>query len=413
MTDGAEATSLAGSSPDIVAANVTKERRSHLTPMLLATFLVGASISPAVGQTAPPAQTCELGDLTLESGAKIPNFRMTYITFGTLNAQKNNAVLSLHGLQGNRNGQSFLAGPNRAFDTNRYFVVQPDTLGVATVEPNATTSPTRSGMNMAFPRFSVRDMVQSEHRMLTECLGIQRLVAVSGVSMGGIESLQWAVSYPDFMDAIIPIVPTARTHRQGNYAWEGVRQTVLLDPKWRDGNYPNDDPPRQGLAVGLQIQSILGSSAPGYEASFTSRDEVLAAYATDVNVLAYRLQPRDWIYRSWAIQGHDISRGEPFNGDLAAAARSIRARVLLLPNCYDQLHPPREGGVLEIAQHIPTAKLVDLDDIGGHRGFQSPRAVGVITAEIQDLLKRIADERPGISGPRFPRAWPRSDYCPH
>src|SRR3954454_17604515 len=204
MTDGAEATSLAGSSPDIVAAYVTKERRSHLTPMLLATFLVGASISPAVGQTAPPAQTCELGDLTLESGAKIPNFRITYITFGTLNADKNNGILSLHGLQGNRNGQSFLAGPNRAFDTNRYFVVQPDTLSVATVEPNATTSPTRSGLNMGFPRFSVRDMVQAEHRMLIECLGVQRLVAVSGVSMGGIESLQWAVSYPDFMEAVIP-----------------------------------------------------------------------------------------------------------------------------------------------------------------------------------------------------------------
>jgi homoserine acetyltransferase len=123
-----------------------------------------------------------------------------------------------------------------------------------------------------------------------------------------------------------PNCPTARTHRQGNYAWEGVRQTVLLDPKWRDGNYPNDDPPRQGLAVGLQIQSILGSSAPGYEASFTNQEEVLAAYATDVNVLAYRLQPRDWIYRSWAIQGHDISRGEPFNGDLAAAAVDTCAR---------------------------------------------------------------------------------------
>lgn len=379
--------------------------------------LLGAALaflaSPALAQTAPPLQTCELGDLKLESGAVIPNFRMTYITFGALNAEKSNGILSLHGLQGNRAGQSFLAGPNRAFDTDRYFVIQPDTLGVATVEPNATTSPTRSGMNMAFPRFSVRDMVQAEHRMLTECLGMQKLVAVSGVSMGGIESLQWAVSYPDFMEAVIPIVPTARTNRQGSYAWESVRQTIMLDPKWRDGTYPNDDPPRLGIGVGLQIQSILGSSPGGYEASFSSPDQVLAAYAADVKTLGERLQPRDWIYRSWAIQSHDISRGPPFNGDLAAAARSIRARVLLLPNCYDQLHPAREGGVLEVAQHIPTAKLVDLDDIGGHRGFQSPRAVGVFTAEVQDLLKRIADGRPGISGPRFPRAWGHPDFCPH
>ena len=327
---------------------------------------------------------------------------MTYITFGTLNAEKSNAILSLHGLQGNRTGQSFFAGPNRAFDTNRYFVVQPDTMAVATVEPNATTSPTRSGLNMEFPRFSVRDMVQAEYRMITECLGVQRLVAVSGVSMGGIESLQWAVSYPDFMQAVIPIVPTARTHRQGNYTWEGVRQTVMLDPKWRDGAYPKDDPPKQGLAVGLQIQSILGSSAPGYEeilqgsrrgaCSLRSRCEGAGRAPATARLGVSKL----------GDPGHDISRGEPFNGDLAAAARSIRARVLLLPNCYDQLHPPREGGVLEIAQHIPTAKLIDLNDIGGHRGFQSPRAVGVITAEVQDLLKRIADVRPGNSGPRFP-----------
>lgn len=384
-----------------------------LAAALGGTLLAALALAPARPQTTPAVQTCELGDLKLESGAVIPSFRMTYITFGTLNPEKSNAILSLHGLQGNRNGQSFLAGPGRAFDTNRYFVVQPDTLGMATVEPNATTSPTRSGLNMSFPRFSVRDMVQAEHRMLTECLGIQRLVAVSGVSMGGIESLQWAVSYPTFMEAVIPIVPTARTPRQGNYAWEGVRQTIMLDPKWRDGAYPSDDPPRAGIGVGLQIQSILGSSAGGYEETFSNREQVLDAYAADVKVLGERLQPRDWIYRSWAIQGHDISLGSPFNGILAEAARSIRARVLLLPNCYDQLHPPRESAVLEVAQHIPTAKLVDLDDIGGHRGFQSPRAVGVITAEVKELLKRVEDGRPGISGPRFPRTWARNEYCPH
>ena len=179
---------------------------------LLAIMSMTLLDQPALSQTGQkqPVQTCQLGELKLESGEVISNFRMTYITFGTLNDAKSNAILSLHGLQGNRNNQSYWVGPGKAFDPKRYFIIQPDTLGVASLDPNATTSPTRSGMNMSFPRFNIRDMVNAEHRMLTECLGIKKLVAVAGSSMGGIESFQWAVSYPNFMEAVIPGTPMAR-----------------------------------------------------------------------------------------------------------------------------------------------------------------------------------------------------------
>ena len=163
--------------------------------------------------------------------------------------------------------------------------------------------------------------------------------------------------------------------------------------------------------MGLQIQSVVGSSAAGYEADYASQAEVHAAFAKDAKAVGESVQARDWIYRSWAIQSHDISQTRGFNGDLAAAARSIKARVLLLPNCQDQLHPPREGGVLEVAQHIPHAKLVDFDDIGGHRGSRSAQSLAVFDTEVKDLLQRIADGRPGFSGPRFPRNMRRPDYC--
>ena len=371
--------------------------------------LLGSSC--AFAQT-PPVQTCQLGNLTLESGEVIRDFKMTYITFGTLNAAKSNAILSIHGLQGNRASQSYWAGPGKAFDTHRYFVILPDTLGVASLDPNATTSPTRSGLNMGFPRFNIRDMVKAEHRMLTECLGIKHLVAVAGSSMGGIETMQWAVSFPDFMDAAFPQTPMARANRQGNFIWEAVRQVVMVDPKWRDGNYPNDDPPRTGIGVGLQIQSVVGSSAAGFEEGYATREQVHAAFADDAKRVGNTVQARDWVYRSWAIQSHDIGQTPGFNGDLAAAARSIRARVILFPNCHDQLHPPREGGVLEAAQHIPVAKIVDLDDVGGHRGSSSAKSLALFATEVQDVLKRIADGRPGISGPRIPKNWTRADYCP-
>ena len=113
-------------------------------PGLALALAAALGTPPAVAQPSS-VQTCQLGDLRLESGAVIPNVRMTYITHGTLNAERSNAILSIHGLRGNRDAQSFLAGPGRALDTNTHFVIQPDTLGVASVDPNATTSRMRSG----------------------------------------------------------------------------------------------------------------------------------------------------------------------------------------------------------------------------------------------------------------------------
>ncbi len=371
------------------------------------------TVEPAAAQTpAPPLQTCQLGDLKLESGQVIRDFKMTYITFGKLNADKSNAILSLHGQQGNRNSQTAWTRPGGAFDTNKYFVIQPDTLGVASVDPEATTSPTRSGLNMKFPRFNIRDMVNAEHRMLTECLGIKRLVAVAGSSMGGIETMQWAVSFPDFMAVAIPQTPMARGNRQGNFIWESVQQAIRLDPKWRDGDYPNDDPPRAGIGVALQIQTVVGWSAPGFEEAFATREQVHAFHAEQVKSVANGVQARDWVYRNWAIQTHDIGQTPGFKGDLAAAARSIKARVLMFPNCQDQLHPPREGGVLEAMQHIPVAKLVDYDDVGGHRASTGAKALAMFATEVRDVLKRVEEGRPGFNGPRIPKNFTRPDYCP-
>jgi homoserine O-acetyltransferase len=379
----------------------------------VAAALVAAAPALAQAQSpAPRVQTCQLGALTLESGAVIPDFRMTYITHGTLNAERSNAILSLHGLRGDRTTQTPWAGPGLALDTDRYFVIQPDTLGVASLDPNATTSPTRSGLNMRFPRFTMRDMVRAEHRMLTECLGIQRLVAVTGTSMGGIGALQWAVSFPDFMQAVIPLVPQAHANRQVAFIWEAARQVIFLDPRWRDGDYPNDDPPRRGTGVGMIIQNAFGISAGGFEEAFRDTAAVHRAYGQLAEQIGSSTQARDWVYRTWAIESHDIAAEPRFGGDLRAAARSIRARLLLMPNCFDQLLPPGESGVMEVAAHAPDVKVVDIDDLGGHGGTRSPKGIAVITAEVRDLLARVSDGRPGFSGPRFPRHWTRADRCP-
>jgi homoserine O-acetyltransferase len=346
--------------------------------------------------------------LQLESGEAIPDFRMTYIAHGTLNEQRDNAILSLHGLRGTRETQSVWAGPGRAFDTHTYFVIQPDTLGVASLDPDATPSPSRSGLKMRFPRFTIRDMVQAEHRFLTECLKITRLVAVFGTSMGGIESLQWAVTYRHFMDAVIAALPQARANKQSVYIWEAARRVIMLDPDWQHGEYEPDRRPLLGTAYGLNIQSAFGLSAPRFEEQYPTREAVVASYDAQA-ASATNTDARDWMYRTWAIDQHDISSGRPFSGDLAAAARSIRARTLLFPNCFDQLLPPRESGVYELGKFIPAAKVVNLNDREGHGAAVNQQAL--ITREVRDLLGRIASGRPGIRGPRFPDSGDGGDFC--
>jgi len=239
-------------------------------------------------------EVCELGNLRLESGDVIPNFRMSYVTFGTLNSDKSNAILSLHGLRAHRESQSFWAGPGKALDADRYYIIQPDTLGAACYDPNATTSPTRSGLKMKFPRFTIRDMVMAEHRMLTECLGINHIVAVTGVSLGGAESLQWAVSFPEFMDAVIPIVPPARTNLHLTYILEAARRAIMLDPKWQAGDYPDDDPPVDGTALAWLIQNSFGTDPQWYEERFATKSEVVAASASDYFEGRANIEPRDW-----------------------------------------------------------------------------------------------------------------------
>ena len=345
-------------------------------------------------------QTFQLGGLTLESGAVIPDLRMSCLTHGTLNADRSNAILSLHGLRGSRNAQSLWVGEDNAFDPGRYFIIQPDTLGAATLDPEATTSPTRSGLKMRFPRFTIRDMVRAEHRLLTAGLGIHKLVAVSGSSMGGITALQWAVSHPDFMATAIALLPQAWTHRQGNFIWEAARRAIMLDPKWRDGDYPPDDPPRTGTGIGLSIQDAFGASAARFEEEFASAAAVHAAHGQSVGQLGASIDARDWIYRTWALESHDIGQTPGCDGDRIAAARLIRARLLLLPNRQDQLLPPEVSGLRELATHAPNCRLVELDDPGGHTG--GPRGTQgrpVVIREIRALLRRIGEEQSGSDWP--------------
>src|SRR3982751_147336 len=203
--------------------------------LVLAVVVLGAA-SPALAHKPgdPPHQTYAMGDLKLESGEVVKDFAISYVTHGALNAAKSNAILMVTALTGNHHRLDFLIGAGKALDTNKYFVIATDAIGngLTTSPSNSTAQP-----RMQFPRFGMRDMVESQRRLLTEKLGLDHVVAIVGPSMGGMQALQWGVSHPDFMDGLVALVPLARTPAWSVLIVEATRKAIMLDPPWNNGNY--------------------------------------------------------------------------------------------------------------------------------------------------------------------------------
>jgi homoserine O-acetyltransferase len=307
----------------------------------------------------PPHQKYEMGDFKLESGEVIHDFALSYVTHGTLNADKSNAILMVTAIGGNHHRIDYLIGPGKALDPGKYFVIATDAIG-----NGLTTSPSnsKSQPRMQFPRFNIRDMVNSQERLVREKLGITRLVAVVGASMGGMQALQWAVSYPDRMEAIVPIIPLAKTPAWTTGVLEMLRQSIMSDPKFQGGNYAASDPPEQGMRLWSGWLSGVIVRTPGYQEELypkSGADEIKYLKGVQDNGWK-RMDAVDWIYQSWAYDAHDVGATPGFGGDYAKALGSIKARTLILAGSGDLLNPEYESA--RAAKLIPNAKLIWIND---------------------------------------------------
>src|SRR5215468_7500059 len=188
--------------------------------------------------------------IPLDNGATLAPVDVAYETYGELNAKKTNAILVLHAFSGDAHAAGIssdggkpgwwdnMIGPHKAFDTNKYFVICTNVLGGCrgTTGPSSINPATGCPYAMSFPVITIGDMVRLQ-KMLIDSLGIGRLLAVSGGSMGGMQALQWAVQYPDQVAAAIPIASTARHSAQQIAFNEVGRQAIMADPDWQEGNY--------------------------------------------------------------------------------------------------------------------------------------------------------------------------------
>lgn len=336
--------------------------------------------------TQPAHQTYAEGDFQLENGSVIRDFNLSYVTHGKLNADKSNAILMVTAIGGNHHRIDYLIGPGKALDTDKYFIICTDAIG-----NGLTTSPSNSKQqpNVSFPEFNMRDMVNSQYKLVHELFGIKKLVSVVGASMGGMQALQWAVSYPEMVTSIVPIVPLAKTPAWTTGILEMLRQSIMTDPAYAGGKYTK--PVEQGMKLWSGWLSGVIVRTPAYQNQGESTPASAIAALKKVQDGGWtRMDANDWIWQSRAYDAHDVGQTKGFNGNTDAALKSIRARTLILAGTGDLLNP--ESDARHSAKMIAGAEYVAINDKLPMGHFSAAGATEAENALQNKEIKRFLKE---------------------
>jgi homoserine O-acetyltransferase/O-succinyltransferase len=322
----------------------------------------------------------DLGDLRLESGETIRDAFLSYVMHGDPGRLRDRAVLATTAIGSTHHRLDFLIGPGAALDTERHCIVVIDALG-----NGLSSSPSNSAAqrNDRFPRFTIRDMIESQRRLLDR-LGVDRLAAVVGASMGGMQALQWAVSYPERMARIVAMTPMARTARWSQLVNELSRRALFADPECR---VPR--PRGEAMRLWTPLTQLVMSRTPEALEAFATQ-EALECWLGDRSAQLAEEGPDafDWCYQSWAYDAHDVGATSGFGGDTRRALASIRAAVLVLGPANDLYNPAFSARWASAA--IPAARFVELPGSDGHRSASgvSGGATAVLREAIGSFLSR-------------------------
>lgn len=334
-------------------------------------------------------EIADLGQFAFEAGGKISNLRMSYVVHGTLNAAKDNAILFQHGFGANHHLFDHMIGPGRPLDTNKYFVVCPDALGATHTTFEHSISPTSSGLGMQFPFYNGRDMVRAQHKLLTEALGIRRLLAITGISSGADHSLQFAISYPDFASGILPVVGGTPATTQARLFGSLMVSIIESCDGWNGGNYV--DNPRTCASNALSVLMPYFYTRDWWEhnvdtpEAFTRWRNSWGAYYLDVQ------DTRDLYYRALAGGRGWLGDTPGFDGNLNAALASIKARTLFILSPQDLIFPPQHAQAY--VEAIPAARVEWIDSPAGHLICcnADPNATTRMGEVIRAFLEQLVD----------------------
>lgn len=356
--------------------------------------------------------------MPLDSGEALGPITLAYETYGTLNADKSNAILILHALSGDAHCAGYhtpedkspgwwddCIGPGKAFDTNKFFVICSNIIGgcQGSTGPASINPETGKPYGLAFPVLTVADMVRAQTRLI-DFLGIEKLLAAAGGSMGGMQVLQWCASYPDRIHAALPLATTAR-HSPMLIAFSEVgRQAIYADPNWNGGAYYESTRPNSGLALARMIGHITYLSEQSMHEKFGRRLEERVRFGydfdTDFAVEGYlkykgsrfteRFDANSYLYITKAMDYFDLSNG---HRNLAAAfANSPRVVFLVVSFTSDWLYPTYHSKELVSALTAVGADVsyLNIQSSWGHDAFLLE--VDTMTGLISNFLDRIVNE---------------------
>ncbi len=343
--------------------------------------------------------TCD--SLPLQNGVRLEPVTLAYETWGSLNAEADNAVLITHALTGNAHAHDAerpddpkagwwnpLIGPGRLFDTSRYFVICSNVLGgcYGSTGPASLNPATGNPYRMDFPVLTWHDIVRAQHALI-EHLGVSELAMVAGGSIGGQQALEWAVAYPEKVRKVAVIAATAALTAQAIAFNEVQRQAIMADPLWQGGNYEPGQGPRAGLAIARMLAMITYQSEEAMEQRFARkpawntttpspsgspdlgrRFDVESYLYHQGDILTRRFDANSYLYLSRAMDSYDVSEGYP---SLDAALQRIRSKALFVGIRSDFLFPPAH--IRWLAEKVRAlggdATYVELDSPHGHDAF--------------------------------------------
>jgi homoserine O-acetyltransferase/O-succinyltransferase len=332
-------------------------------------------------------------ELILESGEKLGPVTVAYETYGKLNGQKSNAILILHALSGDAHAAGFhkgdekpgwwddMIGPGKAFDTNKYCIICSNVLGgcMGTTGPSSVNPETGKKYGLDFPIISILDMVNVQKHLIDH-LKIDRLLSVAGGSMGGMQALEWLVSYPDRLKSAI-VIATAAKHSPQQIAFHEVgRQAIMADPQWKEGHYYGGHSPAKGLAVARMVGHITYMSEVSMAEKFgrrLSHNGNPRKFSIDFEVEEYlhnrgdhfvkRFDANSYLYITKALDSFDVSRGK----ELYKAFKGNKAKVLVLGFKSDWLYPTSQSKEIVRACKLAGVDTTycEIDSTYGHDAF--------------------------------------------
>lgn len=333
----------------------------------------------------------------LDSGRVFGPVTVGYRTWGTLSERRDNAVLVCHALTGSADVDRWwggLLGKDRALDPSRDFIICTNVLGgcYGTSGPASLRPGSRTPYGPGFPEITIRDMVRVQAAFLAE-LGVKRLRLVIGGSMGGMQALEWGLTFPGKVDSLAVLATSAR-----HSAWcialsEAQRQAIYADPNWKGGYYTPERPPSAGLSAARMMAMCAYRSRSSFEERFSRRTEASGGFEVESwlghhgQELVRRFDANTYITLTRAMDTHDVGRER---GGVAAALGSLDVPALIVAIDSDVLYPPVEQR--EIASLIPDCEFTSLSSPHGHDAFL------IEESEVNDLVCRFRRQSANRAG---------------